>query len=584
MFKNIFLVIVLVLTFVTCKKDNEIQVLNASNYFDVLNKEFTGDLAFETTSFVEKYWRVVGNTGFNKSVFRIADVLEKSGFVKEDVATSTDFLTYRIEKRPLKKPTWESVNAIVKIEGEDVPLLQHSTNRNMIALNSYSTSKDGVTAEVVYVKDIQKLKTLNIKGKIVFAEISPNRIFKQAIVKNGAVGLVTYSNPKYLQPEKNITSIQFRSIPLNEKVQGWAIAMSYEAKEKLKSKLLKGKVVLNVNIETNIYPSEELTIIADIKGSKLPKERLVFSAHIQEPGANDNATGVGVALEMAILTAKFIKEERFAPNRTLTFLWGDEIISTNRYVKEDSIRAKDIKWGISLDMVGEDTKKTGGTFLIEKMPDPSAIWTRGKDKHTEWGGSKMKLSEMTPHYLNDFLIGKFKEQGKRANWVVSTNPFEGGSDHVPFLKADIPSVLFWHFTDQFYHTDNDRIDKVSKTTLKNVGVTSLASAYSLLNADKNTAKLILRDIEKAAISRLKEEQYQSEVSLTKGDSLETQVAIISAWNNWYSKTALTTIDIVKDSTAFKIEIKNSQKLIDSVSLRIIKELVNKNSLSTSENR
>ena len=582
MFKNILLVIALVLTFVSCKKEKEIQILNSSNYFDVLNKEFTGDLAFETTSFVEKYWRVVGNTGFNKSVYRIADELEKSGFVKEDVATNTDFLTYRIEKRPLEKPTWESVNAEVKIVGEETPLLQHSTNRNMIALNSYSTPKEGVTAEVVYVKDIQKLKTLNIKGKIVFAETSPSRIFMQAIVKGGAVGLITYSNPKYLQPEKNKTSIQFRSIPLNEEVKAWAIAMSHEAKEKLKAKLLKGKVVLNVNVETNIYRSEELTIIADVKGTKSPKERLVFSAHIQEPGANDNATGVGVALEMATLTAKFIKEKRFTPNRTVTFLWGDEIISTNRYVKEDSIRAKDIKWGISLDMVGEDTKKTGGTFLIEKMPDPSAIWTRGKDKHTEWGGRKMKLSEMKPHYLNDFLIDKFKEQGERANWVVATNPFEGGSDHVPFLKADIPSVLFWHFTDQFYHTDNDRIDKVSKTTLKNVGVTSLTSAFTLLNADKKTAKSILMNIEKAAISRLKGEQYQSEMSLVKGDSLKTQTAIISAWNNWYSKTAITTIDIVKDSTAFKKEVKKSQKLIDSMSLKIINELVKKDSLITSE--
>jgi len=117
---------------------------------------------------------------------------------------------------------------------------------------------------------------------------------------------------------------------------------------------------------------------------------LVFSAHIQEPGANDNATGVGVALEMAAITAKLMKEEKISLKRTLTFLWGDEIISTRRYVQEDSIRARDIKWGISLDMVGENTAITGGTFLIEKMPDPSAIWTRGNDKHTEWGGRKMK--------------------------------------------------------------------------------------------------------------------------------------------------------------------------------------------------
>ncbi|CAM1359284.1 conserved hypothetical protein [Tenacibaculum sediminilitoris] len=486
---------------------------------------------------------------------------------------STYFRTgHRIEKRPLKKPTWESVNASVKIVGEDIPLLQHSTNRNMIALNSYSTPKEGVNAEVVYVKNLKKLKELDVKGKIVFAETSPHRIFNQAIVKSGALGLITYSNPKYLQPQKNTTSIQFRTIPLNKEVKSWAIAMSYKAKEELKAALLKGKVFLDVHIETNIYPSEELTIVADIKGDKYPKERLVFSAHIQEPGANDNATGVGVALEMATLTAELIKNNIFVPNRTLTFLWGDEIISTNRYVKEDTIRAKNIKWGISLDMVGEDTNKTGGTFLIEKMPDPSAIWTRGNDKHTEWGGQKMKLEEMTPHYLNDFLIDKFKEQGKRTNWVVNTNPFEGGSDHVPFLKRNIPSVLFWHFTDQFYHTDNDRIDKVSQKTLKNVEVSSLASAYTLLNANDTTAKSILLNIEKVAISRLQEEKKQSEIALKKGDSLSTQLSIISAWKDWYINSTKTTLDIVKDSTNHQEYIKETSKKIDSLSSKITEEL------------
>ena len=351
--------------------------------------------------------------------------------------------------------------------------------------------------------------------------------------------------------------------------------MSFAAKERLKASLEKGKTTLKVRVKTNIYPSEELTIVADIKGSEMPEERLVFSAHIQEPGANDNATGVGLALEMASLTAKFIKQQQYEPKRTLTFLWGDEIISTQRYVQEDSIRAKYIRWGISLDMVGEDTEKTGGTFLIEKMPDPSAIWTRGNDKHSEWGGSKMRLDQMKPHYLNDFLIDKFKEQGKRANWVVSTNPFEGGSHHVPFLRENIPSVLFWHFTDQFYHTDNDSIDKVSKSTLKNVGTTALIAAYTLLNADEKTAKSILKDLEKAAIKRFNEELKQSKIAINKGESLATQLEIITAWKDWYHKSFATTLDMVSDKKTISKEIENSQKLITAISLKIKEELQNK---------
>jgi len=241
-------------------------------------------------------------------------------------------------------------------------------------------------------------------------------------------------------------------------------------------------------------------------------------------------------------------------------------------VTEDSIRAENIKWGISLDMVGENTEKTGGVFLIEKMPDPSAIWTRGNDKHTEWGGSKMSLDQMKPHYLNDFLIDKFKEQGKRANWKVSTNPFEGGSDHVPFLRNNIPSVLFWHFTDQFYHTDNDRIDKVSKATLKNVGITSLIAAYTLLNADENTAKSILTTLEKAAIIRLNEELKQSKIALNTGGSLKTQIEIITAWKNWYQRSFATTLDMVSNRKLIHKEIANSQKLIDSIATKVIEKI------------
>jgi Zn-dependent M28 family amino/carboxypeptidase len=548
------------------------QELQASNYSDVINEEFTGDLAYETTAFVEKYWRVVGNTGFNKSIYFIAEHLEKSGFVLEDKASSTDRFTYRIEKRPLDKPTWEIVDANLSIVGEDKPLLTQATNSNMVALNSYSTPTDGVSAEVIYVKDIKKTKDLDIKGKIVFAEANPYRVFYEAVVKGGAIGILTYDMPSYLQPEKNTTSIQFRSIQLNPKLKPWAIALSYEAKERLKKSLQNGKVNLKVNIETKIYESEELTIVADIKGETLPKERLVFSAHIQEPGANDNATGVGVALEMATLTAKIIQDGKVSPQRTLTFLWGDEIVSTRRYVQEDKARAKNIKWGISLDMVGENTAITGGTFLIEKMPDPSAIWTRGNDKHTEWGGSKMSLGQMKPHYLNDFLIGEFKAQGKRANWFVETNPFEGGSDHVPFLSGNIPSVLFWHFTDQFYHTDNDRLDKVSKETLKNVGTAALISAYKLLNADETTAKEIIENIKSAAISRLNEELKQGQLAIKNGDKLETQIEIIKAWEDWYIKALETTQDMVLDKAIIQDDIEKSKTVITQRATDIISEL------------
>ena len=536
------------------------QESTVDDYFELIRPAYAGKLAYETTDYIEDYWRVPGNTGFNKAIFRIEEKLKEAGYVLGENAAVNDRLTYRIEKRKMKNPTWEPVDASLIIVGQDTMLLKQATNRNMIYLNSVSTPKEGIVAEVVHIEDSEEIKNQDLKGKIVFCELSVRKIYNEVFIEKGALGIITYNNPEYLQPEKNRTSIQFRSLPYRKESKAWGIALSFAAKEALKKALMNGQVKAHVNIQTKIYPSEELTIIAEVKGSKIPDERLVFSAHIQEPGANDNATGVGAQLEMAVLTGKLMKSKQIDIARTLTYLWGDEIRSTNRYIIEDKNRAKNIKWGISLDMVGENTAITGGSFLIEKMPDPSAIWTRGKDKHSEWGGKKMKLKEMKPHYLNDFILTNFRKQGEFANWEVNTNPFEGGSDHIPFLKADIPGLLLWHFTDQFYHTDNDRIDKVSQETLKNVGTGALASAFVLLNSDANTALTLLNTIEKAAKKRLDDEFELSHESIKSGNSMRDELKIIKAWQNWYLKTMQSLNDMDNNfNQKLAIEIKTAQK-------------------------
>lgn len=543
------------------------------DYFTIVRPEFTGKLAYETTDFVADYWRVVGNTGFNKTIYLIADSLEASGYVLEEKAQENDRFTYRIEKRSMTHQTWEPVSASLQIVGKNKPLLLSDTNRNMTYLNSVSTPKKGLKTEVVWAKSLKDLESVSLKGKVVFAEMSARKLYKTAIDK-GAIGILTYDNPAYLQPEKNTTSIQFRSLPTQDDGNFWGIALSYEAKEKLVAALKKGSSTeVLVHIQTKIYPSEELTIVADIKGNELPNERLVYSAHVQEPGANDNATGVGTQLEMARTAARLFAEGKIDFKRTMTFLWGDEIVSTRRYIQEDAQRANGIKWGISLDMVGENTSVTGGTFLIEKMPDPSAIWTRGKDKHSEWGGEVLKLADMKPHYLNDFIISNFKKQGEYANWVVETNPFEGGSDHTPFLQADIPGLLLWHFTDQFYHTDNDRIDKVSQETMKNVGTAALVSGLELVNSDAAFALNQISNLKRKAFERLENEFQLSLTAIENGKDLEDEIGILSAWEDWYSKSYSSILDVLSNhKTEFTKKIRIEKEILFSKKEFYIKKL------------
>ncbi|MBP9926910.1 MAG: M28 family peptidase [Cyclobacteriaceae bacterium] len=563
--------IIFATTFLSCSR-NPTMTETIDKYFELVRPEFKGDVAYETTAFVEKYWRVPGNTGFNESVYRIVAKLEEAGFKLESKAEVTDRLTYRVEKREMDRPTWEPVDGSLSIVGTNETLLDQSTNRNMVFLNSTSTPKDGVVADVIYIKDAEELKSKNVKGKIVFAEMSPRQLYKSAIEAR-ALGVITYDNPAYLQPKKNKTSIQFRSLPYDEKSKAWGIALSYEANEKLKKAITAGPIKVKVDITTKIYPSAELTVVANVKGSSLPKESLVFSAHIQEPGAGDNATGVGTQLEMAMITAKLVEANKLEAKRMLTFLWGDEITSTHRYIIEKDKRTSEINWGISLDMVGENTAITGGSFLIEKMPDPSAIWTRGEDKHTEWGGRKLEAKDMKPHYLNDFIIHVFENQGAYANWEVKTNPFEGGSDHTPFLKADIPGLLLWHFTDQFYHTDNDRIDKVSKESMINVGTAALVSAYTLINADDKTAQGLLTMLMTSAKARLKKEFELSKAAVAAGKPINEEEEILNAWTDWYQKSLGTVVDVVPPSEkTLSDKISNAQAELEDLKNSFEEEL------------
>lgn len=547
--------------------------VTTDDYLNILRNNLSGDEAYETTAFIEQFWRVVGNEGFNKSIHRVAASLQAAGYVLEENATNTDRFTYRLEKRPLQHPTWEIVDANISLVGENTPLLSYTSNRNMVYLNSISTPKNGTTGEVIYVEDMNDLQKVSVKGKIIFTEINAPEIYTEGVLKKGALGIFSYDNPDYLKPDINVNSIQFRSLTFDPK-NTWGIALSYRAREKLKAELEKGKVYAKVFISSKIYPSEELTLVANIKGSEMPKESLVFSAHVQEPGANDNASGVGAQLEMATVVAKLIRNESIDAQRTMTFIWGDEIISTKRYLQENEIRAKGIKWGLSLDMVGENTAITGGSFLIEKMPDPSAIWTRGKDKHTEWGGKLLTLEDMKPHYLNDYMIHNFLKQGKLANWEVNTNPYEGGSDHTPFLDSNIPGLLFWHFTDQFYHTDSDRLDKVSQETLKNVSIAALASALTLVNGDSYAAMDIVKIVRDAATNRLAEEFLLSEKAIKTGNPLESEVAIIKAWEDWYLKAIASTTDLASPENTVILEkaILEAQAIIESQAKMFVEEL------------
>jgi len=63
--------------------------------------------------------------------------------------------------------------------------------------------------------------------------------------------------------------------------------------------------------------------------------------------------------------------------------------------------AKRVRYMQSMDMTGEDVAKTGGAFLIERWPDPGAVWDRPWDPHSEWGRGNVRADSLKGDLLND---------------------------------------------------------------------------------------------------------------------------------------------------------------------------------------
>lgn len=494
-----------------------------------------GDRAFRTVDYVQRYFRLPGNRGFDLAIDTVASLLRASGYVEEASAPSSARLVYRIESRSMPDMAWTPEGASITIVGRPARLQSWPTNLNMIAINSASTAPEGVTAAVVDVgagADAD-FAAVDVKGKIVLAEGNARSIFLKAMQKGAAGVLAAQKLPAYNQQSKNVTSIQFTGIARDTLAPGWLLFVSRSSRDALKLALVRGPVSVHVTVRTLFERRPERTLVAEIRGATKPNERFVYSAHVQEPGANDNATGVGTLAEMARVAALMVKAGTANPQRTVTFLWGDEIRSTDRFLKEDSVRRTGVKWGMSLDMVGENTAKTGGTFLIEKMPDPSAVWVRGEDTHSEWGGRPLAEKDIRPHWFNDFVRQRCLDRAAQTGWVVKANPFEGGSDHTPFLNAQIPAVLLWHFTDQHYHTDLDRIDMVSAASLGNVGACALTTGLLLADGSRAVVVAALEELTRAAEKELATQKALGRDTLSRGGNAESERHIIDAWRDFY---------------------------------------------------
>jgi carboxypeptidase Q len=187
-------------------------------------------------------------------------------------------------------------------------------------------------------------------------------------------------------------------------------------------------------------PIPEYNVVAEIKGTEKPDEVVIVSGHLDSwnapgsQGANDNGTGVSVAME----AARILQAADAKPKRTIRFiLWSGEeegLLGSTAYVA-----AHKNEWSkISAVLVDDE----------------------GSNYHAGFQG----YAKMKPVMEAAYAPVQAAFPGMKMSFnIVGDMSRDAGSDYAPFNKAGIPGFNVKQAGKQNYvyiwHTQNDRYEQ-----------------------------------------------------------------------------------------------------------------------------
>ncbi len=427
-------------------------------------REISGKNAKKYVSEIVQFHRIQATEGYNKAASLCKKIFEENGIEAEILEYDSDGKTMYLGF--LSPEGWSIKKAVLKIDDKEYANFE---KENISVIQRSIPFKGEV--DLIYAEKEEDFK----KGCLVFThDFKKGKDFAR---NYGCMGIVTDENKsKFDAPD----SLQYLSF-WGEKLFGFVI--SPREGEKLEKELKKGKKKAYVDIESSIHPSKMQIVSARIEGEK--DEEIILISHLchPNPGGNDNASGVGLALETARVLKKFK-----TPKRGIRILLVPEIHGTAAFISQN----RNFLCGLNLDMVGENQFLCNSPLLIVKTPDA------------------------TPFFGNYLLEEILKEVKKEVSnpqntfkyplFMSSITPFSGGSDH--WILSDptvgIPTPMIIHWPDKFYHTSFDTIDKVDEKELKRVGVIAATYLYFIANMDRKEAEWMARIVTQRAKQRILE--------------------------------------------------------------------------------
>ena len=227
-------------------------------------------------------------------------------------------------------------------------------------------------------------------------------------------------------------------------------------------------IEVSFDVGLNRDVSEPPNVVAIVRGSdpELRDTYLVYSAHfdhvgIGDPvdgdsiynGADDDASGTSVLLEVAQAFAAL----PVAPARSIVFLAvsGEEkgLLGSKHFAENPTVPIESIIANINMDMIGRNA--------------PDTLIAIGQE-YSSLGALAHRVAETWPEL--GLVVAPDPDPAERAFFR---------SDHVNFVKADIPSIFFTTWDHEDYHKPSDHADRIDSDKAARVARFSFLMGYEI---------------------------------------------------------------------------------------------------------
>jgi hypothetical protein len=402
----------------------------------------------------------------------------------------------QVRYQPFEVESWNRISVETKIGAENQLQVVNSVTL------AQSPVKANVTAELVDMGNgteaEYKANPEKVKGKIalVYLGILPgspentprlHRSEKTALATSfGAVGIVIINGVKGDVLLTGTASVTGKLIPIP------AVCIGLENGLRIMETLKSTKQFANLNMTNFSGTIKARNVIATIKGTEFPNEKIVVGGHLDSwdlaTGAIDNGIGSFAVLDMA----RTFKQLKLKTKRSVEFVMfmGEEqgLLGSEAYI-EDAKKEKtldQVKFMLNYDMTN----------------DPKGFSTTRKEMETKFKAWGADISKIDTGFKNQFSAGAGLH-----------------SDHEPFMLQGIPTGggaggVLPNNSGQFYHSNGDSFKLVDEQGLKNTVRYSAMLTYALANTPEIPVKV----------------QTEEEIkAFLQANNLETPLRIAGDW-------------------------------------------------------